>query len=494
MGTPRLRNAGRSGERDEKLQGRRTGVERAEEDGPGILRPMNETDQVSAQAPARVLGPVDAGCIVIGAIIGVGIFFTPSRVAALTGRGGLALTAWAVAGFIALCGALTFAQLGARYYAAGAQYEILRDAYGPLPGFVFVFCNATAIQAGATGIIAIICIKNIAAAAGRGTPGEVALLGLSSALIVVLMAANIAGVKAGSAIQNITVAAKVAALLAVTGLAVWWAPPMAEPGPAVASALSPVAGVLAALVPAFFSYGGWQHALWISGEVREPRKNLPRAIVGGVVLVVVVYVLVNWAYLRLLGVGRVAESGALAADAVGAVFPGSGARVIAGAVAISALGVLNAQLLSGPRLVYGMARDGRFFSPFARLGRAGTPWAAILLIGLMAIGLLWAAGEKGVDRLTTGVVFIDGVFFALTGAAVFKKRIGGSAGDGGFRAPGFPVVPALFVLGELGVVVGAYLARDTRQAAVLGLAWIAVAVVLYAGLFARKGSDHARDS
>ncbi|MCC6677653.1 MAG: APC family permease [Phycisphaerales bacterium] len=441
----------------------------------------------SPQNPTRVLGPFDAGCIVVGAIIGVGIFFTPSRVAALTGTGNLALAAWTLAGFIAMCGALTFAQLGARYHAAGAQYEILRDAYGPLPGFVFVFCNATAIQAGATGIIAIICIRNIAAAAGRGEPEGAVLLSLSIALISVLMAANIIGVKAGSAIQNITVAAKVIALLAVTGLAVLYSPPAgrAATGP-VAGSLSPVAGVMAALVPAFFSYGGWQHALWISGEVKDPRRNLPRSIVGGVLLVVIVYVLANWAYLRLLGVDRVAASGALAADAVGVVYPGTGARVIAAAVAVSALGVLNAQLLSGPRLVYGMARDGRFFSPFAKLSRTGTPWAAILLIGAMAIVLLLVAGQQGVDRLTTGVVFIDGVFFAMTGAAVFLRRVGGVPEDGAFRAPGFPVVPALFVIGEAGVVIGAYLAEDTRHAAVLGVAWIAAAVVLYL-VFFRSG-------
>lgn len=453
-----------------------SGVERAAGSGSsGVPGPSG---------PSRVLGPFDAGCIVVGAIIGVGIFFTPSRVAGLTGTGGLALTAWAVAGFIALCGALTFAQLGARYHAAGAQYEILRDAYGPLPGFVFVFCNATAIQAGATGIIAVVCINNIAVAAGRAEPDGPVLLGLSTALIAVLMIANIVGVRAGAAIQNITVAAKVLALLAVTAMAVIYSP-TSRPAPTgpVAGSLSPVAGVMAALVPAFFSYGGWQHALWISGEVKEPRKNLPRAIIGGVLLVVVVYLLANWAYLRLLGVEQVAHSRALAADAVGTVFPGTGARAIAAAVAVSALGVLNAQLLSGPRLVYGMARDGRFFSPFAKLSRTGTPWAAILLIGLMAIALLWIAKEKGVDHLTTLVVAIDGVFFALTGAAIFRRKVRGDGGDGGFRTPGYPVIPALFVLGELGVVTGAYLAKDTRLATLICAAWIAAAVGLYAVFF-----------
>src|ERR1043165_6862341 len=115
----------------------------------------------SAPAPQRSLGPIDATCVVVGAIIGVGIFFTPAKVAALTASGGAALAAWIIAGFIALCGALAFAELGKRYHASGAQYEVLRDAYGPLPAFLFVFCNATAIQGGAIGVISAICVQNI---------------------------------------------------------------------------------------------------------------------------------------------------------------------------------------------------------------------------------------------------------------------------------------------------------------------------------------------
>lgn len=452
--------------------------------------------------PARVLGPIDATCIVIGAIIGVGIFFTPSRIAALTGSGTLALVAWAVAGGIALCGALAFAELGSKYHASGAQYEILRDSYGPLPAFLFVFCNATAIQAGATGIIAVVCVRNLAPALGQAEPVGWPLIGIAAVLILALIAANIVGVRWGSRIQNFTVYAKVLTLLTVAGLAVFAAPHGAQSAvnhdPAAGVKLGAVSAILAALVPAFFSYGGWQHALWISGEVREPARNLPRAIVGGVVLVIAVYLLANWAYLRLLGTQGVAGSTALAADAVATVWPEIGRRLVGAAVALSAFGVLNAQLLSGPRLVYGMAHDGRFFRIFGRLSpRFGTPVAAITLIGGMGIGLLAFAGPDGVDKLLTGAVFIDGVFFALTGAALFVLRAkakaqgptpGFDAGvaERGFRVPGYPVIPALFVLGEFGVVVGAYLDPAVRQAALIGVAWIAVGVGLYLWRFRRR--------
>lgn len=437
----------------------------------------------TAPGPRRVLGLFDATSVVVGAIVGVGIFFTPSKVAALTGSPALALTAWAVAGCIALCGALTFAELGGRYHASGAQYEILRDAYGPFPGFLFVFCNATAIQGGSIGIISLICAFNLLGAVGRGPSAgfdEPLVLALAAALILALTAANILGVRWGARIQNATVLGKLLALAAVVGLAAFAAPATA-PAAAPVPALGPVAAVLAALVPCLFSFGGWQQALWVSGEVKEPRRNLPRAILGGVLIVVAVYLAANWAFLRLLGAPAVAASKALAADAVAVVLPGLGRRLVAAAVAVSAFGVLNAQLLTGPRLVYGMACDGRFFKPFAVLSpRWGTPLPAVALIGLTALALLFAAGPGGIDRLLNGLVFIDGVFFALTGAALLVLRRKVPAAGMAFKVPAYPVIPLLFVLGEMGVVAGAYLDPAVRGAAFIGLAWIAAAALLYA--------------
>lgn len=449
--------------------------------------------------PARVLGPFDATCIVIGAIIGVGIFFNPSGVAKLTTSGGLALAAWALAGLIALCGGLTFAALGTKYNASGAQYELLRDAYGPMPAFLFVFCNATAIQGGAIGVIALVCANNIVALLDGGVGGTAVTVPMALVLIALLTAANVVGVKWGSRVQNFTVVAKIAAILCIVALAVFGpigggagasgagaggaGSLFGAAGTARATALPGYQGVLAALVPAFFAYGGWQHSLWISGEVREPRRNLPRAIIVGVVVVVVVYLSANWAYLALLGHGGVAGSKALAADAVATAFPAWGRRAIAAAVAISALGVLNAQLLSGPRLVYGMARDGRFFSPFAKLHAGfGTPWGAIVLLGGVGAGLLAAVGEKGIDTLTAGAVFVDGIFFVLTGVALLLL---GRRADGP-RLPGARVAAVVFVLGELGVLVGAGLAPAMRTAVWGGLIWVAAAGVVYLIWFRKR--------
>ncbi|HLO42343.1 MAG TPA: amino acid permease [Phycisphaerales bacterium] len=451
----------------------------------------------TVQSPSRVLGTFDASCIVIGAIIGVGIFFSPGGVVRATGDGTLALIAWCVAGVMALCGALVFAELGSRFNASGAQYEILRGTYGRLPAFAYVFCNATAIQAGAVAIIAAICVQNLARALGNPPPEGNQMVVQGAILILGIMGANIAGVKIGSAIQNFTVIAKVLTLLLVTGLALMSdgiagseATVLPEPRDRGAVSL-----VLSALAPAFFAFGGWQHALWISGEVKNPVRTLPRAIFGGVVVVVIVYLLANWSYLHLLGERGVYESKALAADAVGRAWPQYGARIIAGAVALSAFGVLNAQLLSGPRLVHRMATEGQFFHAFARLGKAGTPWAAIMLIALIGIGLLATIRTiEGIDTLCNGVVFIDGVFFALTAISLLvirarEKKIlqaGQATAQGVFRVPFSPVIPLVFIVGEFGLLAGTYLSESMRQAAWIGIAWMFLAIAMYL-MFFRRG-------
>jgi APA family basic amino acid/polyamine antiporter len=261
---------------------------------------------------------------------------------------------------------------------------------------------------------------------------------------------------------------------------------------ALTAKLSPFAAVLAALVPAFFSYGGWQQGLWVSGEVREPRRNLPRAIIIGVVIVVTVYLLSNWAYFRLLGESGVIVTETLASDAVATIAPGWGARLVAAAVAISSFGVLNVEFLTGPRLTYAMARDGYFFKIFGRLNpRYGTPGPAIALLAITTLILLFVAGEKGVNKLLTGVMFVDAVFFVLTGAALFvlrRKRHGGGVAEASrdFRVPLYPWVPAFFVVGEIGVVIGSYLDRATRSAAYIGAIWIAVGAIVFLLWFRRR--------
>lgn len=424
----------------------------------------------------RVLGPLDATAVVIGAIVGVGIFFTPGRVAALAGD--LAWWTWALGGFVAMLGALTFAEIGGMYPRTGAQYAALRDAYGPAVGFLYVVCNATAIQAGAIAIIALIAVQNAATALTGGELDSSLAPYAAILLTAVIAAANIRDVRAGAQIQNLTTAAKLLALIAVVlvGVAFTGEPAPAEP----VIVASPFVALATGMVPVLFAFGGWQQALWIGGEVRDPTRNVPRAIVGGVGVVVLIYLGANWAYLHLLGVGGVARSQALAADAVGVLFPGLAARAVAGAVAISALGVLNAQILTGPRLIYALALDRRFFSVFGQIHASlGTPVPAILLLSGTAMLLLLAAGFEGIDRLLTGVVLVDGVFFTLTAAASIVLLRQHPRATRAVRTPGFPLVPILFVLAEIGVIIGSWMQPKVRGAAIFGLVWILAAFVLY---------------
>ncbi len=432
----------------------------------------------------RVLGPASAIAVVVGAIVGAGIFFTPTLVARMAGDAHLAMWTWIAGGVVAMLGALTFAELGGMYPETAGQYEILRDAFGPWVGFCFVVCNATAIVAAGTAIISIVCAENLAAFAG-GAASASRVTAMAVVVLFVAAGANVVGVRWGSAIQNVTVIAKIGALLLIAALAVFATPastPVVRAAAAGAAHESVGMRLFAGLVPTLFAYGGWQYALWVGGEVKNPRRNVPLAIIVGVAIVVAVYTVANWAYLHLLGFSGVAESRALAADAVSAVWPGVGARVIASAVALSAFGVLNVQILSGPRLLYGMARDGRFFAVFGHAHpRFATPALAIGFVAAISAMLIVVGGKNGIDKLLTGLVLIDAVFFGLTGLALIVLRKKRPDADRPVRTPLYPVVPILFLLFECLIIYGAF--RMGAAAAWIGVTWIAVASLCYALFF-----------
>jgi APA family basic amino acid/polyamine antiporter len=449
---------------------------------------------VSDEEPLRrELSVFDSTAVVIGAIIGVGIFFTPSRVAALAGNADFALLTWAFGGLIALLGALTFAELGAMVPRAGGQYELLRDAYGPATGFVYVVCNATATQAGAIGVIAIVCVDNLAVLLTGVMLDPLLTLVCAIGLTVGIAAANAAGVRWGARIQNFTVVAKLLTLVAIGAVALLARPESGEIVVVAEPPLHPVAAIAAASVPVLFAFGGWQQVLWMGGEVRQPERTMPIAILVGVGIVIVVYLFANWAYFALLGHAGVAASETLAADAVAVVFGEPGRRAVAAAVAISALGVLNAQLLTGPRLLFALARDGRLWPALGRVhARTGSPTPAIIVLAAASVLLLLFAGEGGIGRLLTGVVLIDGVFFGLTGLAslVLARRHPHESRP--VRMPGFPLVPALFGIFELGVVVGAWLDPEVRGAATLAAIWIAACLGLYLVRFRKRAGPGSR--
>jgi basic amino acid/polyamine antiporter, APA family len=437
-------------------------------------------------ALSRVLSLWDATCIVVGAIIGVGIFFNPRDVALISGSASGAMAAWTVGGVVALLGAITFAELGRMRPVAGGQYHVLRDAYGRPPAFLFVFCNLTAVQAGGVAIISIVCAQNLGVALHGSAPSEPWTLGVATLLSWALVGVNVIGVRSGAGIQNTTVVLKLMTLAAVVALAALIGSGTADAPASLGGGSITFSSLFAGVTLTLFAYGGWQQALWMAGEVREAGRTVPTAILVGVGIVVAAYLLANWAYLDLLGFEGVRRAQALAADAISTWSPGLGRRIAAAAVGVSALGVLNAQFLTGPRLTWAMARDGLFFAPFAGLNaRFATPAAAIVLLGALSTVLTLGLGLARTDLLTTGVVVVDATFFALTGLAlpILRRRDPTSRRGSAWIAG----VALAFASLELLAIAGSLLQKDVRIVALTGLGWIGAAALTWALFFARRG-------
>ncbi|MGD8331994.1 MAG: amino acid permease, partial [Acidobacteriota bacterium] len=343
----------------------------------------------------RALGPFDATMVVVGGIIGAGIFINPYIVAQRLDSAPLVLSAWIAGGVVALCGALTFAELGSLRPEAGGHYAYLRDAYHPLAGFLYGWGLLLIIESGAIAAVAITFAQYALRLVGNE---GAATIPLAIAAIVVVTAVNYFGVKPGSRLLNVFVVLKVAALavLIVAGLFL----PARQPtvGNRVGAAVDSAVGATveagnavgeavglqapeeegsgtplfivafgAALIPVMFSYGGWQNANYVAEEITDPQRNVPRALILGTSIVVATYVAVNFVYLQALGHAGLEGTLTPAADTARRVFGSAGDRFIAGAIAISTFGFLDLTVLAPSRVYYAMARDGVFFQSVARL-------------------------------------------------------------------------------------------------------------------------------
>ncbi len=431
---------------------------------------------------ARRLGLFDATMLVIGGIIGAGIFLNPAVVAQRVGTPDLTIAAWIIGGVVALAGAFCFAELGARKPQAGGGYVYLRDAFGPLPAFLYGWTELTVINSGgiaASAFTFATYTMSLLGLAGREN------LGLAIAAIVVLTAVNYLGIRLGSVVQNIFTVLKLLALvgLIAAGLLVNATPPTAQSS--VQAFAPPSSGLIAllgaALIPVLFAYGGWQSTNFVAAELRDPRRDLPRALILGVLGVVAVYVLANVAYLKVLGVSGLAGSTAPASDVMRHVLGPRGGTLIAAGVAASTFGFLNLAILSAPRIYQAMAADGVFFGRAAALHpQYRAPGAALVIQGGWAILLL---ATKTYGQLLDWVVFGDWIFFGLVGGTVFYyRRMSGSAGgrvatpDGAqpFLTPLYPWVPLFFVTAAA-FTVASTVASNPKNAA-LGAGLIAAGV------------------
>ncbi len=442
-----------------------------------MSRPGNDAnlDRVSDNGYESRLGTFDAVMVVVGAIIGAGIFLNPAVVAQRVGSSGSVLLAWCLGGAIALVGAFCFAELGNRLPRAGGGYVYLREAFGPLPAFLYGWTQLLVIN---TGAIAAVAITFASYAADVVGVGDAWIKPVAVAAIIVLSGVNAAGVRFGSWVQNTFTILKLVALASLVATGVWlWGTRGVGGAPPTTHGGSSVLAMGAALVAVLFAYGGWQHANNIAEEIRDPARRLPRALVVGVVIVVLVYVSANAAYLGALGAGGLAASTAPAADAMRAAFGEWGGILIALGVACSTFGILNIFILTLPRIYRAMAQDGVFFEAVSRLNpRTRTPTAGIWIQAVWAV-VLTLSGTYG--QLLDYVVFGDWIFFGLIVSTLFVYRwrdaheaapaaVAGaevvSSDRPTFRVPAHPLLPTAFGAAAAFVVVSS-IASNPRNAA-----------------------------
>ncbi len=425
---------------------------------------------------ARKLGPLDATMIVVSGIIGSGIFINPYVVAQLVETPAAILAVWIAGGLIALCGAFVFAELATVIPRAGGQYAILREAFHPLAGFLHGWALLFIIQSGATAAVAVACGDYIVRLAGL-SPGSSPAIAI--AILAALVVFHSSGIKPGAVLINvITIGKTLAIAVLVIGAFTLSGRGGITQGPAIASHLHGfgfASAFFAGLVPAMFAYGGWQNANFIVEEVRDPQRNLPRAILYGVAIVIAVYVAANVAYVHVLGATALAASHTPAADLATAILGSKGGAAVSVLVIISTFGFLNLALMTAPRVYYAMAQDGLFFSVVARVSpRSHVPVAAIVTQGVLAAAF---ALSNTYDSLLGYAVFADWIFFALAGVALMVFRRTKPDAPRPFATPLYPIVPVVFVISGLGIVANTFV--TDLQNALIGTAILALGVPVF---------------
>ena len=410
--------------------------------------------QASGPTLARRLGPIDATLVVMGGIIGSGIFMNPALVAREVHTPALILGAWLLGGVIAVLGAFVWAELASRRPQVGGQYAYLREAYHPVLGFVYGWGFLLVTLSGGMAAVAV-TFARYARELGGSLPGT-GDAWLATAALVVLTVINCFGVRAGAASQNLFMVLKLVAIAGlVVGGALFASAHGGGPAPVLDRPLSfgLITAFGAAMGPVLFAYGGWQTAAFLAGEVRDPRRNLPRGLLIGVGGVIVLYLAVSWVCLRVLGPAGLAATGTPASDVMRAAFGPVGGKLIAAGIAISTLGFLSQSMLTAPRLYYAMAADGAFFQSVAYVDpRTRVPVVAIVLQGLVAIAVAWSGSY---EQILNYAVTSDWLLFALSASCLLVlRRIDRSRGDDEavFKSPGHPVTTIAFVAVALAVV------------------------------------------
>ena len=441
--------------------------------------------KLDAPKPRRQLGLFDAIMIVMGGIVGAGIFANPSEVAHRVHTPFLILGVWVLGGFIAMCGAFIWAELATRLPGTGGQYLYLREAYHPSVAFVYGWGLLLVTQTGGMAAVAVIFSSYFRALTGVGWNDSV----IAATVLLILTGINCLGARAGSNVQSALMLLKIGALAALVTLGFAFGGGSLESGPLLGQpvSLGLLKNIGSAMVPIAFAYGGWQTATFVAGEMRDARRDLSRGLLLGVAAVVGLYLAVNLACLRVLGPAGLDATTTPASDVMRIALGERGAQWIAAGIAISTLGFLSQSMLTGPRVYYAMARDGLFFESVGKLSpRSRAPVVAIVLQGLAAI-VIACSGTYG--EILNFAITVDFIFFGMTAASLFilrRRQVGSDTAI--YRVPGHPFTTILFVLSCAGIVGSAIVASPANSAIALCIMLAGLPVYYYWSRFRRARS------
>ncbi len=399
----------------------------------------------------RRLGPVAAMGTLVGIMVGSGIYRVPSSVAGLVPSPIGFLLVWVAGGLLAIAGAMVFGELASMFPSTGGRYVYLREGVGPLPAFIYAWSNTIVLRPASHGAVALVFASYVGtlvpALAGRHRE-------IAAVLILLLSAANYRSVLLSAGLTTITSGLKVLALGGIAVLILILAPTAA---PAAAAAAAPMVpswhGFGLALVTVMWTYSGWGSTTYITGEVRNAERTMPLVLAGGVAFVVLLFLLVNLAFLRALPLGDIAASKAIAADAAGSVLGETGRRFIAAVVLVSTFGSLNGVSLTSPRLPFAIGQD---IPRLARLGAVhpvfATPHVAVVATTVLSVAALWT---HSFEQLANIFILGGWPFYILCTVGLFRLRLRRPGLARAFRVPGYPVVPALFLVAATAMLANA---------------------------------------
>lgn len=426
---------------------------------------------------ARRLNAFDATMLVMGGIIGSGIFINPYVVARQVHTPALILGVWAAGGAIALIGAFIYAELAALRPEVGGQYAYLRDAWHPSVAFLYGWAMLLVVQSGGMAAVAVTFARYTLELTGVSMPEWL----LATGTLAILTVINCFGVRSGTNTQTALMLLKLAAIAML--IAVGGAAGLSVRAAAAEAMPAPLMTILAAMTPVMFAYGGWQTASFMSGELKRPRRDLAVGLLAGVAGVIAVYLAVNYVCLRVLGPEGLAATTTPASTVMFAALGERGAALIGTGIAISTLGFLSQGMLTAPRVYYAMAEDGVFFKAVGKLHpTTRVPVLAIVLQGAAAVVI---ALSGTYEQILNYVVSVDFIFFGLTGLSlfVFRRRLPSA----GFRTPLHPISTAVFVAACWLVVIGTFVKEPKNS--LIGLAILAAGIPF--GLTRRRVSSRA---